>query len=217
MTKVCSSCGESFKRIGSHWSSGRCTYPDLTDKQKEIATGILMGDGHIDATSTPCLVVNMITKKYLKYVDNCFGVLGNGVKLHKEPEGNRKTVYRWTTVRHPYFKELESWYNSGNKVFPSNIEITPRVLRHWYCGDGSWKGKGSGSNLEIAMANEMYETNKISELFKEAGLPTPNYKSYENEDNRMCTAYFSSADSPEVFDFMGDSLVGFEYKWPGGE
>lgn len=61
-----------------HWyQSSSCDFPELTPKQQEIITGVLMGDGTISTPgANPLLSVVMITEEYLNYVDDKLGKYG---------------------------------------------------------------------------------------------------------------------------------------------
>jgi len=220
----CPNCGESgFSQIGRHWSSDRCSHPSLTQKQKEITTGLLLGDGSIGRriSGNPSVQVKMITEKYLQYIDQEFGVLGLGVdkintakeqaELNRDSgfhtdakEENYSDVYQWTTRRHPEFSTWEDWYSSGEKVWPHDIELTPTVLKHWYCGDGRYHNYSSDS-IQIATVNEINNETKIKDMFERQGF-----------DARVSSAWiqFTNEESDRLWRYMGDPLPGFEYKWP---
>lgn len=238
MTETCPQCGNEYKRIGSHWAnSSACSYPMLTPHQREVATGMLMGDGNIKIEpNNPFLRCGMITKPYLEYTDEVFGMLGTGVRLkctaaenakHKRDSGfrpnarveNYSDVYIWRSRCLPALQPFAEWYSSGSKVFPEDIELTPTVLKHWFCGDGSFQNSGSSHYLSIAMSNERRNKGKIERYFEEGpGVQISNWVeySYEDRDTVICAAEFSRSDSEELWEYMGDPLPGFEYKWPEG-
>jgi len=229
MTDTCTQCGGEYDVVALHWSqSSDCSHPLLSDYQREIITGILMGDGSIinEGNRNPHLKCDMVTKKYLEYVDKEFGMFGKGVssgiteekRSEKEStEKNIKTkknygdVYRWRSMSHPELQEFVDWYSTGEKVWPETIELTPTTLKHWYCGDGCWNNYGSNNYIKISMSNEVENTNKVDQLFENVGLPSPsNYNISENH----CDAEFTVNQSHKLWQYMGEPLPGFEYKWP---
>lgn len=235
MSKVCHQCGNEYQQIGNHWvGNSSCSHKEFTDYQREIITGILMGDGSISIIGkNPQLRVKMISPNYLQYVADKFGILGNGVKTKmtaaESSEQARKSgfnpnakkenysdVYEWCSISHPELHEFEDWYSSGEKVWPKDIKLTPTVLKHWYCGDGHWDNSGSNNHIEIEMANEVNETEKVNQMFESVGLPTPsNYSIGKKRDRSTdCSAQFTVDQSKELWQYMGDPLPGFEYKWP---
>jgi len=231
----CPECCEEYERLGMHWHHSPSHRPDLTQKQLEVTTGFLMGDGCIISDVKNCyLRSNMTSPNYLKYLNNLFGCLGTGVKFYKSgrevaemniksgfsPNAKSKNysdLYRWQTRMHPKFNEFREWYSSGEKVWPKDIELTPTVLKHWYVGDGDYHTSGNANNIRISMNNEIENTNKVSEYFTNVGLPEPsNYdiSGKEKRKNSRCKAEWVIEDSYELWDYMGEPLPDFEYKWP---
>lgn len=233
---VCPQCGGEYQKISMHWTHSRsCEHPPLTQTQREITTGLLMGDGCIDysGSGNPRIESDMISKNYLEYIDGEFGVFGHGVTLKRSAEqsANRQSktgfspnsysdnysdLYRWRSMRHPELHEFADWYSTGSKVWPEDITLTPTVLKHWYCGDGNWDNSGYNNYISIAMANEVEYTDKVDSLFEKVGLPSPsNYNIYEFNDGHMnCDAQFTVDQSKELWEYMGEPLPDFEYKWP---
>jgi len=230
----CPECSSGYQKLGCHWRYSPSHRPNLTQKQLEITTGLLMGDGTINKTSKNCyLESQMISKNYLEYLDNIFGVLGCSVKhsltASESAKNNRNSgfrpnakkenysdVYRWSTRCHPKFNEFREWYSSGEKVWPENIELTPTVLKHWYVGDGYYSNKNTNNNINIAASNEFGNENKIENYFKNADLPKPsNHSIYEKENGRKdYVIEWTVEDSYKLWDYMGEPLPDFEYKWP---
>ena len=222
----CPKCGEEYTHLGNHWQWNPSHRPELTENQLQVTTGLLMGDGSLNNSSKNCnLQSSMISPNYLKYLDDVFGCLGTGVSLKKTAaesakhvrdnyfspnakEENYSDLYHWETRVHPKFNEFREWYSSGKKVWPENIELTPKVLKHWYCGDGCYANK---NKIKIGMANEMENTEKVSKYFTNIGLPEPsNY----NIQKKNCEVYWTVEDSYKLWDYMGEPLPDFEYKWP---
>lgn len=238
MSEICTHCGNEYQRIANHWSqSSDCSHPSFTDHQREIITGLLMGDGHISRKDSPNPRVqcNMISENYLQYIDEKFGVFGNGVYLGRTAEESAKQVrergfnpdaeaadysdaYMWRSMSHPELQEFSDWYSTGEKVWPKHIELTPTVLKHWYCGDGNWNNSGTNNNIRISMSNEVENTDKVDQLFEAAGLPSPsNYNISERKaGGKRCDAVFTVDQSQKLCQYMGEPLPDFEYKWPQG-
>jgi hypothetical protein len=230
----CPECGEDYQRLGSHWQHSPSHRPKLTQRQLETVCGLLMSDGCIDHSGKNSrLVCKMISSNYLEHLDDVFGCLGLGVSLEKTAaesakqnrdsgfspdakEENYSDVYQWTTRTHPKFNEFREWYSSGKKVWPENIELTPTVLKHWYVGDGC-RGTNKGINrILIGMSNEVENTEKVSQYFTDVGLPKPsNYNVHKRKmGGQKCSAQWVVEDSYELWDYMGQPLPDFEYKWP---
>lgn len=224
MEDICPECDGKYKKLGCHWRYNPDHRPSFTDYQRDVITGLLMGDGSLNrSSSNPHLGVQMITPNYLQYIDQIFGCIGTGVKFSmtaaESAERNRDSglrptanendysdVYRWQTRCHPELHEF-NWYKTGEKVWPEDIELTPTVLKHWYCGDGHWANNAQNSCVSIAMSNEMENKDKINKYFRKVGLPEPsNYIG--------CKAEFTKEQSHKLWEYMGEPLPDFEYKWP---
>jgi hypothetical protein len=229
----CPECGNEYKSLGCHWRWNSSHRPELTQRQLEITTGLLMGDGWIQNSNKNCsLETSMISLNYIKYLDEVFGCLSSNISLKKTAfesakmnrkngfspnadEENYSDVYRWKTVDHPKFNEFRQWYSSGEKVWPDDIELTPTVLKHWYVGDGRFFNDSGHHSIRIKMNNEVENTKKVSQYFTNAGLPAPsNYSIYEGKYGKECEATWTVQDTEKLFDYMGKPLPDFEYKWP---
>lgn len=230
----CPECGNNYEAMGIHWNSSPTHRPNISKYQKEVITGLLMGDGSINRShKTPFLEVNMTSKNYLKYLDDIFGILSTGVKYRisaknmakkdrergfnsEAKEENYSDQYRLKTRSHPELQQFANWYSTGEKVWPADIELTPTVLKHWYCGDGYWFNKNNQKSIRMAMSNEIGNENKINEIFTNVGLPQPStYSSSERKDgSKTFSASFTVKSSNTLFEYMGKPLPDFEYKWP---
>jgi hypothetical protein len=230
---ACPECGNEYKKLGTHWSMGSCSPPELTERQKEIVVGLLMGDGYLKRSNkNPYVRVKMISPNYLKYLDGVFGSLSTGVQLHKSAaelaKRNRDSGFRpnakkenyseqyiWKTRSLPELHEF-NWYKTGKKVWPEWIPMTATVLKHWYVGDGHFSNKNGHKNISIGMSNEVENTDKIDSYFERMNLPTPsNYNIQKRKNGRKdCSAYFTRSASEELWEYMGEPLPDFEYKWP---
>lgn len=220
----CPECGVPYKKIGIHISGSSCTLSGLSQKQEEIVTGSLMGDGCVNTPRKNArLSVTSITKPYLNILDEEFGMYSNGFTMmtdadssyenanrvfeHKLYKENFSDVYQFRTIAHPELSKFESWYETGEKVFPESIEMTPTVLKHWYCGDGSYRVMGDTDVLSIATINEKDNADKLCSYFTNSGLPEFSY--FDGK-----SMVWGTEESDILFDYMGEPLPGFKYKWP---
>jgi len=220
----CPNCGSEYKNLSMHWyNSNSCKYPKLSNKQKEIITGVLMGDGTIaNSGGNPRIDIVMINKNYLKYINKKLGVYGKGVYLKESAKksaklnknrGFRKNaqeedysdVYRLASRSSPVFNRFEKWYDTGSKKFPKDISLTPTILKNWFVCDGTYSTHGGCNRIEITATNEINRFDNIVSMFKDIGFDA------RTSGN---TIYFSNSESQNVFNYMGNPLPGFERKWP---
>jgi len=224
---ICHICENEFTRLGSHWYQSSCDYPELSDEQKEIVTGLLMGDGClVNRDGNPYLVVQCTKREYLERLDSIFGNISSGEpRLHITGEKLKKKYgdwlgaskdseysdqYRWQTRGIPGLSEFSSWYGDSGKVYPEQIELTPMTLTHWYCGDGNYNNNGTNNYISIGVSNEKTEKEKIENMFERKGLPRPNrWSEYENKAEIV----WNVNESKRLMEYMNDSYDGYEYKW----
>lgn len=232
MSYICHDCGNEYQRIGQHWSLSSCQYPDLSVEQEEALVGLMMGDGtlaHSDK-GTPRIQANMTNVEYLQYLDTLFPLLSSGVRQVNTAEENARRdketgfnpsasadnysdTYRWSTVTAETFDMFTDWYVSGEKVWPERA-FTPTSLKHLYCCDGYRHDSQSHDNITISMNNESDSTEKVEQMFVSADLPNPSWQVYDKNGRTDVTARFTKSDSEHLWDYMGEPLPGFEYKWP---
>lgn len=235
MAITCLNCGDEYEQIGVHWSSGNVCYePQMDDKLFEILVGNLMGDGCIDKTDkNPNLLCEMANQEYLEFLDSLFGVFSTSVRLsctaEEAAKNNRERGFRpnadsdnysdkyvFRTRNLSQLSSLADWYSSGEKVFPESLELTPTVLKHWYVGDGhySLKEESNRGNIVIAMNNERENKEKIENYFQDIGVEVGRWREYDAGDYIDCAAVFHADETEQLFEYMGEPLPGFEYKWP---
>lgn len=222
---VCNGCGKKFKEIGSHWRNSTCHMPEYTDKLHEITTGLVMSDACVrDRDSNPRVIVATNKKKYLQYLSEKFGQLCTNVRLketgEKLAENARKSgfnenasgenyndVYSLNIRNNPELNKYARWYDSGEKVWPEDITLTPTVLKHWFVGDGSKiQGKRGRPHISIQVTNEYENKEKITNYFKQLDIHPSNYC--------QGAVLFSCDQSEELWDYMGEAPPGHNYKWP---
>lgn len=194
----------------------------ITDRQKEIIIGLLMGDAWIakDENKNAKLSVEMINKDFLEYVNTELGDIVSICRLKSTAkelaDKNRKygytvneskynDIYTLRTRSLEYFNELHQWYSSGKKRFPKDLELTPLIVKVWYCCDGSYC---DNSYPVIYSSNESDNREMVLDLFKNTQID-PSYI-----DSGGGAINFKRSGSDDFFNYIGDPLPGFEYKWP---
>jgi hypothetical protein len=229
------SCKGEYSKIGKHWYHNPSHRPTITQHQHEIITGVVMGDGSVSRQSeNPSLDVQMINEQYLNHLDETFGCLTTGVRLQSTAQelasdpgtgdfaeytdpSSYSDLYRLRTRNHPGLEWYASWYSSGEKVWPTDIDLTPTTLKHWYVCDGTFDERdyANSSTIRISVANEMEYQEKVNALFETVGLPEPEWYPTKTESGReFCHISWNNQESRELFAYMGEPLPGFEYKWP---
>jgi hypothetical protein len=125
----------------------------LTDHQREILTGILLGDAHLETQNkgrTYRLKIEQ-SVKHFDYVNHLYEVFKDWVNTPpKERTVKRSssisTNIRFSTLSHESLRfYAHQFYGAGPKSVSKQIHkwLTPRGLAYWYMDDGSRKSNQS--------------------------------------------------------------------------
>lgn len=220
----CWKCGGIYRNLSHHWQR-KCGYPELDQETIEEMKGIVMGDGSIVETddSTHSLQMDLTRPIFLKYLSkrypNLFTdvrlVLTSEDRLEKDTKNslfgvdeNReyKDMYSVGSRVHPFFTLMRNkWYPDNKKRFPEDLELTPELTKMWFVTDGglSFKEtKGYADEVRFYTKNENSRLDFLSSLFDDVGL-----------DNYQTKYAINIVDVEAFFEYVGDSVPGFEYKW----
>lgn len=203
---ACPTCGKAFNQISHHYAEKPNHRPVLEDSVIDVLTGILMGDGSmVNNANHPQMKIDITEPRYLSWLKREYPYLFTSIQK-TEREDPHADVYSVKTIPHPRLHEFSSWYRSGEKQFPANLSLTPKMVKHWYCCDGglNWPGNSdAGASACLYSVNE--DGQDIVELFEECGF-SPN----DHSDHRV---YFNREETPTLLGWMGVPPDGFEYKW----
>lgn len=125
----------------------------LSDIQREVLFGILLGDGHLETQNkgkTYRLKVEQSVKHevYLLHLYNIFQdwvLTKPSFRNVKSKSSNSKNI-KFQTLSHSAFRfYAQQFYFDGKKVVPKIINklLTPCALAYWFMDDGSIKSKES--------------------------------------------------------------------------
>lgn len=213
-----------------HWNRSNCGYPSFTDHQWELLVGTLLGDGDIHGRgdTNSHFRVRMTSRSFLEYLDDEFGVLSKGVYLARDAERQYKSaaknrssgrqgfvtvnrenyndLFGFRSCSHPELDELRGWYETGEKRFPDDLTLTPTIAKTWYVCDG-WLADEDDSRprIMIKTSNEADRADYLTNLFADAGFDA-GFSRY--------SVQIPTAETVRLFEWMGEPLPGFEYKWP---
>lgn len=234
MSTKCPDCDSTYERVELHLAKSNCSYPNYSRRQKEILTGLLMGDANIDYQSAknPRWRVSMINRDCLEYLSSIFSEHTTSVKLSSTAEesfentkkssightvtnkNNYSDVYILRSYTNPELREFANWYSSGSKIFPE-IELTPFVAKYWYVSDGSLRIKSGNPYISFGISNEIDNKKKIQNIFKRAGFDKINFFEYQRKDGTTqgSLQIRGSDESRKFLEYIGKPVPGFEYKW----
>lgn len=220
----CPYCGQWYSRIGSHWAKSSCSHPPISRYKMELLKGMMLGDGGLDMDNKNAFFrIKMTNKTFLEWLDVELGWLTNGVTKAKtavesawsaresfggdtRPE-DVLDIWRLNTRAHPQFNEFAEWYSTGEIVFPWNLTLSPEALKMWYVSD--WcLGHGNRDNrktcVRFTSRNEQDRPESIVNSLESLDFTV----NHSGKDFAL-----SVEDTEDFFEYIGDPVPGFEYKW----
>ena len=153
------------------------TVGSLTQFQKSVVIGSLLGDGYIrqmHGRKEAFLEINHSSAQK-EYVDWKYSVLKNlTASSPKERYGNGKRIaYRFYTKQHREFTTLmKEFYSDGKKGVPNMIKISPITLAVWYMDDGSKCGNSNYylNTQQFSIADQRTLLNALEKMGLRASL-----------------------------------------------
>lgn len=122
--------------------------PELSEAQKEILAGLLLGDAHLSQSSTGHwrLMLEQSNITHQAYLVHLYSIFGDWSRQGPKIRARGKTEnVGFRTLCHKDFDDFGRYfYKDGKKIIPANIGqyLTPRACAYWYQDDGALKGKG---------------------------------------------------------------------------
>jgi hypothetical protein len=151
--------GEARKKEGN-------TVGSLTERQKAIIFGCLLGDGTMRCKTNALLEINHSIKQS-EYVEWKYKELENLVSTrpHKRFGNAGRIAYRFTTKSLPELTEIyKQFYQQGRKIIPDNLIIHPLSLAVWFMDDGCKSYRTIYLNTQKF---DVTEQKKLAELLNE--------------------------------------------------
>lgn len=164
--------------VGTLGKTGRLTkqMPTLTDLQKQVLIGSLLGDGTMNSpgplsarfSETHCLA----QEGYLQWKA---GILGEHISCFFDSDKTDKETGKvypgrgFITHASTHLRPLyDLFYGTGQRVFPSSIHtlMTPLVLAVWFMDDGT----ASGYHPRIAFGLDDTSLMRITRALRKIGL-----------------------------------------------
>ena len=181
-----------------------------------ILDGLMLGDGSIfkerpTGNARYCHDDHHIL--YVKYLMDLARKIGCTFAPNSPyPHYNKKyKSLTWAAQTHvdPFFtKEYFRWYSGGTKIIPTDLILTPDILRHLYIGDGCL-GYDRERVTHINFATHCFST-ESKEIFREKmeqlNFPLNFCKNGSMNLKKSCVEYFLS--------YIGKCPIScYQYKW----
>lgn len=203
---TCKGCGEDFSELASHLRYNDCEWPEISNNQRDILLGSILGDGSVDwSGKNRRILIRNTNRDYLVEVSEKLGPLSHSIT--KEERDNRKDIYSLNTISHPEIESIVSDLYSGKEKVFTFFEPSPTVIRHWYYQDGSYHE----GRCRIQMVNFSKFEKEITRFFKTSGIGEP----YYDTSGGSFRAEFSVDQSKEFLEYIEpEDITVFSYKFP---
>ncbi len=179
-----------------------------------IFDGLMLGDGGLVKPSKNALYSHSCSKisylYYLKPLMERFGLSFAERCPYTYPHKKHKGISSLLiSHRNIYLtRQYERWYPERKKIVPLDLELTPDVCRHWYCGDGHLGHSHNRVNHIVLNTNGFSDIDR--ELLQEK-LKNKGWKSSILNQGRI---YIGKEHFEDVLFYMVGSPVScYEYKW----
>lgn len=178
---------------------------ELTERDEQLITGKLMGDGWVQRrehsdNSKPCVGVRNSNPFYVKWFRRQLSIDCGRVSC------DGKGRYQFYTTSLEELNKFADWYSSGKKRYPDNLELTPELVRIWYCDDGTLQFSGANTvSIRLCSDKEKDRIEWLQSLFQDEGF----YPSVQTRGR----LYFGVDEVEPLLDWMGGPPEGMEYKW----
>lgn len=193
----------------------------LTERQKWILDGLLLGDGHLErqkgALSARLKIEHAVGQaayvawKYSEWRD--WVRTPPRERQRRNRLGSVSTNVGFTTLSHPELEGFrQRYYLNGRKVVPGDLHLTPLTLAVWFMDDGSRKSsqcKGLYLNTQSFTAIEVDLLRSV--ILRDVGVETRVRKQSDGVQ-----IYVPSPSVAEFSAFIQDEMLpSMAYKLPG--
>lgn len=202
-----------------------CVKTELSAAQLEIIDGLLLGDGCLQMKRhgrTPNLLLTTIQKEWADSVANelplKFTSYTQPARVRKTKNGtiiNSKETYQLQSRVDLSLSGLyEKWYGGEKKHIPSDLAITPTMMKQWFYGDGSTTRDDNRVKLTLCTDSFTVDDCEIlrSKIFHQTGVQM-NIRMMRSNPRLYSGKIF---DVNQILDYMksvGNVLACFLYKW----
>ncbi len=192
----------------------------ISDEQKEVIIGTLMGDSQITASGAISCVHSIKQVEYLLHKKSLIANICND-KIWKTkgtaPNGKDTEGRVFTSGTHPYLVGLRKiFYPNCQKIVPLEFlknHLTPRALAYWYQDDGSITTSGSARFHTEGFTIEDHF--KIQNIFAE--LFDFDVRLHKVKGGYGVNCCFTRESSLKLFDLIRPHIQPyFRYKLGGG-
>ena len=182
----------------------------LTERQRSIIAGCLLGDGTMRCKENALLEINHAYSQK-EYVDWKYSELRRFVTTPPKIRNgnNARIAYRFTTKSLPALTKIyNQFYHNGSKRIPKDVNLRPISLAIWFMDDGNKSHRALYLNTQRFSIADQYKLIKM--LKEQSGL-----KAYLNRDKQYYRLRIAVSSVPRFKRIVGRHMLKmFEYKIP---
>ena len=194
----------------------------LTDIQKQILDGHLLGDGHLfmaPKNRTPSLSVTrkLSDEKYLLWTARHFEYYLTEKSISKRNYYDRRTnkIYRRIIMRtrhSPAFLDhYRKWYENRIKVLPTDFILTPLTIAVWFGDDGSVSNRTRRA-LEVKFSTHCFMEEEVYRLEDILEAQFGRFSVYREKDRDQYTLRATTKTAKRVFQAIDSIFPPLERK-----
>jgi hypothetical protein len=193
----------------------------MSERQKEILTGMLLGDGHLErqrgALSARLKIEHSVAQS--AYVDWKFNEWREWVRtppkrrIRRNRIGTESMNIGFSTLSHVEFEEFrQRFYEGRRKVVPQDLELSALSMAVWFMDDGSRKSNQCrGLYLNTQSFTELEVTLLRSVMRRDVGVET----SVRQQRDGLQIYIPSSSVTDLISHMRSEILPSMRYKLPG--
>lgn len=205
---------------------GIANHIELTDKLRDILTGLVLGDGTLGSTKGVYYQQDDSYKEYILWLSELLS--NHGLKQAGEINmrmGEKKDGGKWVAYHYcsKYYRELiplKKWlYPNNTKSIPKDLEISPSIMLFWFVGDGSYYYENSGDRWVCRIVSSTFKKEKLElvlEQLQDIGI-TSTVLSHSNR-HKCLKLRIGIPSHDDFFEYILSSGYGipdgYEYKFP---
>lgn len=188
----------------SEWKEENFNFCNLSDIEKQILDGIVLGDGCLSETSRISARLTF-GFKFKETLENIFDALPS---LKFSPAWQSKISKCWHSKSSFYsdlLSENKRWYVDKKKIVPKDIILTPISCYWWYIGDGYI------SNGNVYLCTDCFVEKEVTMLVNK--INNLGFKCAITSKNRI---RFFKEDSLNFLNWIKNNNIihnQYKYKW----
>ena len=149
----------------------------LTEEQREVLVGLMLGDAHLETQNggrTYRLKIEQ-SERHKAYVMHLYRLFSEWVRTPPQPKvvrsgGHESTNWWFQTLSHGAFRfYAHQFYREGRKIVPPLIHrwLSSRALAYWFMDDGSLKSKQSKGVIFNTQGFTRKEVERLCQVLEE--------------------------------------------------